>query len=125
MDEPEQETMDGSPATVDKTLQGLADSGKFSHADLAADVAGDWPVIHIKFQAGPIKEVGVNGCSIEDVIDILAERLRGFQNGPFQCGENEDAIRDLLAAKRWLLLRTSRRQKQGVEGTNQPHVSAG
>src|SRR6266446_6206955 len=96
MDEETQETMDGSPATVDKTLQGLADSGKFSQADLASDVAAEEIVIHIKFQAGPIHERGVNGCSIEDVIDVLVERLRGFQNGPFQCGENEDAIRDLL-----------------------------
>lgn len=107
----EQETMDGSPALV--TVRG---STKFNHPD------GDI-YIQIKFQAGPLKEVGVNGCSIEDVIDVLSNRLEGFQKGPFRCRENALAITKLEEAKQWLLYRTDKRQAQGVEGTNAPHFS--
>ena len=108
-----QESMDGSPAFV--TLYG---SNKFEHQSDEAYVA-------IKFQCGPLKEVGVNGCSIEDVIDLLTARLEGFQRGPFRCRENALAITKLEEAKQWLLYRTSKRQAQGVEGTNKAHKDSG
>lgn len=93
----EQETLDGSPALVEQ------------------------PFITIKFQAGPLPEVGVNGCSIEDVIDVLTTRLEGFQKGPFRCRENALAITKLEEAKLWLFERTRKRQEQQVEGTLQAH----
>jgi len=78
--------------------------------------------IDIKFQEGPIKEVGgINGCQIEDVIDILVERLRGFQEGPYKCRENALAITKLEEARMWLNERTRRRIEQGIEGLNIPH----
>ena len=61
----EQETMDGSPALVE-----VNGSNKF--ADHPQDPGQTY--IRIKFQAGPLPE-GVNGCSIEDVIDVLVARL--------------------------------------------------
>ena len=76
--------------------------------------------IHIKFQEGPVKEAGVNGAQIEDVIDVLVERLQGFQQ-ILPCRENEMAIMKLEEARLWLNERTRKRQAQGVEGTNQPH----
>ena len=94
-----QETLDGSPA--------LIESEHFK----------------LKFQLGPIKEVGVNGTTIESVIDVLVARLEGFQSGPFRCRENALAITKLEEAKQWLLYRTQKRQNQGVEGENKPHVS--
>ena len=111
----EQETMDGSPARVR-----VGGSTKFSHPGPPAGTPDEvW--IDLKFQAGPIQEVGVNGCSIEDVIDVLAARLEGFQRGAFRCRENALAITKLEEAKHWLLERTRKRQTQGVEGTNRPH----
>ena len=77
--------------------------------------------IEIKFQEGPIKEVGNNGCQIEDVIDVLVTRLEGFQKESFRCGENALAITKLEEAKLSLLERTRKRQAQGVEGTMQAH----
>jgi hypothetical protein len=123
-----QEAMDGSPALVTRSLAELrARGGKFSQTNPAAipgpDVDPTHAVITIKFQVGPIREVGLNGCSIEDVIDVLAERVMGFQRGPFMCLENEVALRALNEAKGALLSRTAQRQAQGVEGTNQPHLS--
>jgi hypothetical protein len=78
--------------------------------------------IDITFQDGPIKEVGVNGCQIEDVIEVLVERLRGFQSGDYRCRENALAITHLEDAQNWLNRRTSARTKQGVEGRNLVHA---
>lgn len=117
-----QETMDGSPSHVIKTLGDLQSEGKFAGVD-HQDFQASFPAIEIKFQAGPIKANGINGCSIEDVIDVLVTRLTGFQAGQFRCRENALAITKLEEAKLWLLERTRKRQVQGVEGINAPHVS--
>lgn len=77
--------------------------------------------INIKFQEGPIGEVGVNGCQIEDVIDVLVARLNEFQKPPLGCRENALAITKLEEAKMWLEQRTKNRAKQGVEGTYKAH----
>lgn len=120
MDQDAQQAMDGSPGFVSKSLADLAREGKFSgHGFTGLDAT----VIAIQFQCGPLQEVGVNGCSIEDVIDVLVARLQGFQHGPFKCRENALAITKLEEAKLWLLHRTAQRQAQHVEGTNAPHVS--
>ncbi len=123
MDTKSQETMDGSPARVTRRLADLFEEGKFRGLDPGTNVAPDEGVIDIRFQAGPLQEVGVNGCSIEDVIDVLTARLEGFQRGDFRCRENALAITKLEEAKQWLLYRTMKRQQQGVEGRNQAHLS--
>jgi len=97
MNQTDQLTMDGSSPVIDEEY------------------------IHIQFQFGPIKEVGVNGTTLEHMIDILVARLEGFQNGPFRCRENALAITKLEEARMWLLERTRKRQAQGVEGINAPH----
>ena len=121
MDQAAQQAMDGSPALVVRTGRDLWSTGKFRELGLSVEAIHE-EYIRIKFQCGPLGEVGVNGCSIEDVIDVLAERLEGFQAGPFKCQENADALSFLYTAKGVLLTRTARRQAQGVEGRNLPHV---
>lgn len=81
------------------------------------------PFINIKFQEGPIPEVGVNGAHIEDVIDLLIENLRTFNDGPLRCRENSLAITALEEANLWLLKRTMNRIEQSVEGSYEPHKS--
>ena len=66
---------------------------------------------------------GINGTTIEDVIEVCITRLRGFQAGPFSSRENALAITDLESARNWLLQRTRTRQAQGVEGKNLAHRS--
>lgn len=92
-----QEWMDGTPALIEK-----------EH-------------IRIKFQLGPVKEFGQNGCQIEDVVRILIKRLEGFnrKDGPFRCRENSLVITKLEEAVHWLNHRTAEREARGVEGTNQ------
>jgi len=94
-----QEAMDGSPSKI-------------------GDEAG---YIHIKFQCGSIKEHGVNGTSIENVLDLLKIRLDGFQKGQFKCKSNEIALSKIEGAIYWLEKRTEERMEQNVEGTNQTH----
>ncbi len=92
-----QEQMDGSPAFVE----------------------GDG--FSIKFQLGPVKEFGKNGCQIPEIIRILIKRLEGFnrEDGPFRCRENSLAITKLEEATHWLGHRTAEREARGVEGMNQ------
>lgn len=77
--------------------------------------------IDIKFQCGVIPEHGVNGTTIERVIDLLVARLEGFQKGDFRCRENALAITNLEQARLWLNERTRKRKAEGVEGSNAPH----
>lgn len=79
--------------------------------------------INIKFQEGAIGDVGVNGAHVEDVIDVLVEKLQGFNQGELRCRETSLAITALEEAGLWCLKRRMNRLAQGVEGTMQPHTS--
>ena len=72
----------------------------------------------VKFQKGPIKENGVNGCCNEDLIAMVLDRLNSFQESPYKCRENAIAITKLEEALHWLGHRTRGREKRGVEGTS-------
>ena len=73
----------------------------------------------IKFQKGPVKENGVNGCFQEDLIAIVIDRLQCFQAGDFACRENALALTKLEEALHWLNHRTNDRQARGVEGKSE------
>lgn len=75
--------------------------------------------IKLRFQLGPVREFGVNGCQVEDVLGILISRLEGFQKGEFACQENNEALQDLKRALEWLESRTKDRENRGVEGKNE------
>lgn len=72
----------------------------------------------IHFQNGPIKENGVNGVHQEDLLAIVIDRLKSFQNGSHSCRENALAITKIEEAMHWLNHRTKDRQDRGVEGTS-------
>lgn len=73
----------------------------------------------IKFQEGPIKECGVNGCHNEDLIAIVIDRLQNFQESSFKCRENAIALTKLEESLMWLNKRTQDRIKRKVVGTSQ------
>ena len=79
-------------------------------------VCDDISCVWIAFQNGAIHEHGVNGCHNEDLLTIVADRLRAFQAGPFPCFENEKALTAVEEALIWLKQRTMDRQDRGVEG---------
>lgn len=80
------------------------------------------PFLTVKFQSGPIKEHGVNGCHIEDVLRIALNRLNEHQKTEFACRENALAITKIEESLHWLNHRTAERIRQGVEGRDVKHV---
>ena len=72
----------------------------------------------IDFQEGPIKEVGINGITEEDLLLMIIARLESFQCSEFKCTENEEAIVALREALISMNYRRIKRIKRGVEGTN-------
>lgn len=96
---------------------------KFRSMD-GSEAVSEAPYIQIKFQHGPVPEVGVNGCRVEDVIEVLVKKLLDFQGRDLACEENAQALYHLEMAREALLLRRKRREEQGVLNTREPHKSA-
>jgi hypothetical protein len=72
---------------------------------------------NINFQEGPIKEVGLNGITEEELIHILIDRYSEFQKSEFNCIENEESINLLVKILDIQRTRTNDRKKRNVEGT--------
>lgn len=68
-------------------------------------------------QNGPIKEVGVNGCQVDTIIEAAKIIIEGL-NKQFPSMYNEMAINDLNSAIKHLKDRKADREKRGVEGQN-------
>ena len=73
--------------------------------------------ITFTIQNGPIKEVGVNGCQVDTLIETARIMIRGL-NKKFPCVENNEAILYLSLALEWLKKRKADRELRGVEGKN-------
>lgn len=80
-------------------------------------VNGETSSVKFTIQSGPIKEFGVNGCQIDDVIAWAKEKIEGF-NATFPCRENAVVITKLDEALMWSAKRKADREKRGVEGTS-------
>lgn len=76
----------------------------------------------IKFQKGPLAEVGRNGIFIEDLLPALIEYVRGL-NAAVPSRETALAITKLQEALMWFNERTRLRRAQGVEGSYKVHQS--
>jgi hypothetical protein len=84
------------------------------------DKEGHQNFLFVRFQRGPIKEVGVNGVTNEALLAIIIDRLEGFQLGGFACPENDKALGFARLTLDALKERTQKRLARGVEGTNTP-----
>lgn len=72
-------------------------------------------MISFRIQNGPIKEVGKNGCQVEDVIAV-AKHIVEELNKKFPCRENSMIVTKLDEAILWSKKRTADRQARQVEG---------
>lgn len=74
----------------------------------------------IEFQRGarldPEARHGVLDC---DLLEIVRDRLRAFQSGPFACPENEQALLHIESALLWMNKRVEDRAERNVLGTMQ------
>lgn len=71
--------------------------------------------IPILFQEGPVTAYGINGCTNESLLAIVADRLECFQAGSFKCRENAIALDAVKVAMESLKNRTRDRLARGVE----------
>jgi len=104
--------------TID--LQVLDEPGQGNACHEYACVLPDGKTTNISFQNGPINADGngVNGLTHEVLLAIVADRLRGFQKGPYSCKANACALTHIEEAQHWLQQRTLERMRRGVEGTH-------
>ena len=73
--------------------------------------------ISFKIQDGLIKEVGVNGCQVNEIGEVFMLMIIGLDKN-IPCDENKKAIAHIDAALAWLKQRKKDREKRGVEGYN-------
>jgi hypothetical protein len=96
-----------------------------------ADPGTNSPALHhfsglgleLHFQDGPIGELGPNGTTNEEVLQVVIDRLNSLQameGRKFACRENALAITHTEEALHWLQSRTAKRVARGVEGTSTP-----
>lgn len=77
------------------------------------------PWAYVKFQSGPVKEAGVNGVQIEDVLGLASSRLAVLHEAA-PCIQNVHVLDHIKCAIEWLNARTAERRARGVEGTSRP-----
>jgi hypothetical protein len=74
----------------------------------------------IQFQNGPRKDyVSIHGVLDTDLLEIVRDRLKAFQAGPFACRENALALTHLEESLFWMNARVENRIERNVLGTNQ------
>lgn len=73
--------------------------------------------LSFNIQNGPIKENGVNGCQVTDILKVCLHIYKGL-NEKFPCKENAITITKLQEAIMWQEERTKDRITRNVEGTS-------
>lgn len=71
---------------------------------------------YLRFQTGNPAD-GINGVTIEALLEVIASRLDAFQQTEFNCAENAEALEKVLWARDTLYARTQRRKEDGTAGT--------
>lgn len=73
----------------------------------------------IQFQNGARKlPDSVHGVLDTDLLEIVRDRLKGFQSGEFACRENACALTHIEEALMWMNRRVEDRIERNVLGTN-------
>jgi hypothetical protein len=101
---------------VAKALQKFG-STDFITIQNVEDVKGVAPVVSFTIQSDPVKEVGVNGVQVTDMLEYVKCLFQSL-NDNFPCRENALTITKIEEAIHWQDARTNDRLKRGVEGTN-------
>ncbi len=73
----------------------------------------------ITFQKGPRNVEGSqHGACDEDLLEMVRDRLKAFQRGPYSCRENACALTHIEEALLWLNMRKEDRIERNVLGKN-------
>jgi hypothetical protein len=76
----------------------------------------------LRFQSGAM-ELGRNGATTDEVLEMLLSHIGSFQKGAFACQENDAVLFHIAQAKFWQWLRSMRRQAAGTKGRSGSHDS--
>lgn len=77
-------------------------------------------VTTVSFQRGPRNDPEArHGVLDVDLLEIVRDRLRLFQQGEFACNENACALVHIEEALMWMNKRAEDRAERGVLGTSQ------
>jgi len=110
-----------SPANVAVLDEKDPNAGGACHL-YAIQYGGPSEICRIQFQHGPRGVHGsIAGVFDDDLLAIVQSRLEAFQEGPFACSENADALLYVKVARDYLSLRVARRLAKGVLGLNENH----
>ncbi len=87
-------------------------------ADTPCDLVPEVAMACIEFQKGPRNDPqsrhGILDC---DLLEIVRDRLKAFQAGPYATRENEMALMHIEEALLWMNKRTEDRAERNVLGT--------
>ena len=87
---------------------------------VGTEEAAPYDVRIIKFQEGPRKDINsTQGIIDSDLLEIVRDRLKDFQAGPFACKENEHALTHIEEALMWMNRRVEDRIERNVLGKNE------
>lgn len=79
--------------------------------------------LRIDWQNGPLvvdgKRIERSGAFVEDLLIVAINRLEHYQDSPFACDDNAQALVALNIALDCLHHRTADREARGVEGTHE------
>ena len=94
--------------------------GSASHSyAVCRDDCGE-EIAKIQFQHGPRNLTdSTPGVLDTDLLEMVRDRLIGFQSGEFACRENAIALTHIEDALLWMNRRVEARAKRGVLGTNE------
>ena len=106
-------------AVDEKGCDGANHHYKVTYSTIDFDDRIEKTAADIQFQCGPRKEFdSVHGVLDTDLLEIVRDRLKGFQSGEYACRENACALAHIEEALMWLNRRVEDRIERCVIGTN-------
>ena len=95
-------------------------TGRISEEDGTFRTRPENMLAEVQMQCGARKEAeSIPGVIDADLLEIVRDRLRDFQAGPFACRENACALTHIEEALMWINRRVEDRITRGVLGTEQ------
>lgn len=94
--------------------------GGANHAYSIQSVDGNATYLDVFFQKGARKEAGTqHGVIDSDLLEIVRDRLKAFQEGPYASQYNEAALNHIECALNWMNRRVEDRIERNVLGKNE------
>lgn len=84
----------------------------------ASDDENEYTIIQFQHGARKLEE-SINGVLDTDLLEIIRDRMRGFQSGEFATDDNAKALEHIELALMYLNKRVMDRYERNVLGTNQ------